>query len=76
MVSHVNYELHRIDSLFTNVHDLVSFQPVIDGRGTFTHLGVCMEGLESKRHLNFKAVTKDNQISFCICFNMQTNVFP
>jgi allantoicase len=43
------------DSGFTNAHDVVSFAPVQDGRGTFTHLGVRMEGLESARHLNFSA---------------------
>jgi hypothetical protein len=32
------------DSWFTNAHDLISFDPVHDGRGTFTHLGVRMEG--------------------------------
>lgn len=42
------------DSLFTNAHDVVSHEPVIDGRGTFSHLGVRMEGLESSRHFNLK----------------------
>lgn len=28
------------DSWFTNAHDLVSHDPITDGRGTFTHLGV------------------------------------
>lgn len=41
------------DSWFTNAHDLLSHEPVTDGRGTFTHLGVKMEGLESARHINF-----------------------
>jgi len=42
------------DSLFTNAHDVVSPLPVHDGRGTFSHLGVRMEGLESSRHWNLK----------------------
>lgn len=52
------------DSLFTNPHDLVSSAPVNDGRGTFTHLGVKMEGLESARHLNFKALNGANGVVF------------
>lgn len=43
------------DSWFTRAHDVVSPAPVKDGRGTFTHVGVRMEGLESGRHLNFRA---------------------
>lgn len=42
------------DSWFTNAHDLISDEPVVDGRGTFTHVGVKMDGLESGRHMNFK----------------------
>lgn len=42
------------DSSFTRVHDLVSLEEKKDYRGTFTHMGVRMEGLESRRHLNFK----------------------
>jgi allantoicase len=41
------------ESGFTDPHDLVSPLPAQDGRGQFTHLGVKMEGLESRRHLNF-----------------------
>jgi len=52
------------DSLFTLPHDLVSHEAVIDGRGTFSHLGVKMEGLESKRHLNFKAAESEGQVIF------------
>lgn len=44
------------DSAFTNAHDVVSPEPKIDGRGTFSHVGVRMEGLESRRHLNFKVI--------------------
>ena len=29
-------------------------------RGTFSHMGVRMEGLESKRHLNFVARKQDD----------------
>jgi hypothetical protein len=42
------------DSAFTNAHDVVSGEPNKDGRGTFSHVGVRMEGLESRRHLNFE----------------------
>jgi allantoicase len=42
------------DSSFTRVHDLVSLDEKKDHRGTFSHMGVRMEGLESRRHLNFK----------------------
>jgi len=42
------------DSSFTRVHDLVSLDEKQDHRGTFSHQGVRMEGLESRRHLNFK----------------------
>lgn len=47
------------DSLFTNAHDFVSPLPVRDGRGTFTHQGVKMEGLESSRHWNLKSECTD-----------------
>lgn len=43
------------NSLFTNAHDVISPKGKADGRGTFTHLGVRMEGLESSRHWNFTA---------------------
>ena len=46
--------LSYTDSQFTNVHTLVSNSDAIDGRGTFTHMGVKMDGLESARHLNFR----------------------
>lgn len=52
------------DSLFTNAHDLVSPLPVNDGRGTFTHLGVRMEGLESSRHWNLKHAAAAGTIEF------------
>jgi allantoicase len=42
------------DSGFTRVHDVVSLEEKKDHRGTFSHVGVRMEGLESRRHLNFK----------------------
>lgn len=42
------------DSGFTRAHDVVSLEEKKDHRGTFSHVGVRMEGLESRRHLNFK----------------------
>lgn len=52
------------DSLFTNAHDLVSPLPVHDGRGTFSHLGVKMEGLESSRHWNLKSAASGGTLQF------------
>jgi hypothetical protein len=52
------------DSLFTNAHDLVSPLPVRDGRGTFTHLGVRMEGLESSRNWNLKHAPASGTLEF------------
>eukprot|EP01126_Amoeba_proteus_P060853 TRINITY_DN80_c0_g3_i9.p1 TRINITY_DN80_c0_g3~~TRINITY_DN80_c0_g3_i9.p1 ORF type:complete len:229 (-),score=27.39 TRINITY_DN80_c0_g3_i9:665-1351(-) len=42
-----------VDSSFTLPHDVVSTGPKVDGRGTTSHLGIAMQGLESRRHLNF-----------------------
>lgn len=55
------------DSMFTNAHDLVDPAPVHDGRGTFTHLGVRMEGLESGRHFNFCAQPMAGGSNFEFC---------
>ena len=52
------------DSLFTNAHTLVDVEPAHDGRGTFSHLGVRMDGLESGRHLNFSATKAGENITF------------
>eukprot|EP00026_Physarum_polycephalum_P010411 Phypoly_transcript_10574.p1 GENE.Phypoly_transcript_10574~~Phypoly_transcript_10574.p1 ORF type:complete len:364 (-),score=66.37 Phypoly_transcript_10574:66-1157(-) len=63
------------NSLFTNAHDLVSPAPVHDGRGTFSHLGVMMEGLESSRHWNFKHTKNtDGSLSFFRDENVVNNV--
>lgn len=48
--------LSYTDSLFTNPHDIVSHSLPLDGRGTFSHVGVRMQGLESRRHLNFRCM--------------------
>eukprot|EP01090_Pellita_catalonica_P007185 TRINITY_DN17797_c0_g1_i1.p1 TRINITY_DN17797_c0_g1~~TRINITY_DN17797_c0_g1_i1.p1 ORF type:complete len:378 (-),score=63.26 TRINITY_DN17797_c0_g1_i1:67-1200(-) len=47
----VNYT----DSGFTNAHECFTHVEPTDRRGTFSHVGVCMDGLESRRHLNFSA---------------------
>eukprot|EP01127_Copromyxa_protea_P010947 TRINITY_DN271_c0_g2_i1.p1 TRINITY_DN271_c0_g2~~TRINITY_DN271_c0_g2_i1.p1 ORF type:complete len:348 (-),score=49.32 TRINITY_DN271_c0_g2_i1:191-1234(-) len=52
------------DSAFTNAHDLVSPDPVEDGRGTFSHVGVRMQGLESQRHLNFRVDDRKEEGTF------------
>lgn len=44
------------DSDFTNPHLMVSHSANHDGRGTFSHMGVKMEGMESSRHIDFQAI--------------------
>eukprot|EP01129_Flabellula_baltica_P007138 TRINITY_DN2744_c0_g2_i1.p2 TRINITY_DN2744_c0_g2~~TRINITY_DN2744_c0_g2_i1.p2 ORF type:complete len:127 (-),score=12.56 TRINITY_DN2744_c0_g2_i1:686-1066(-) len=40
------------DSTFTNPHELVSDNPPVVYNQHYSHLGLVMDGLESKRHLN------------------------
>eukprot|EP01111_Echinosteliopsis_oligospora_P004171 TRINITY_DN1662_c0_g1_i1.p1 TRINITY_DN1662_c0_g1~~TRINITY_DN1662_c0_g1_i1.p1 ORF type:complete len:406 (+),score=76.16 TRINITY_DN1662_c0_g1_i1:170-1387(+) len=56
--------LNYVDSAFTRAHDLTSHAPVHDGRGTFTHVGVKMEGVESSRNWNFFSTAGQDGLVF------------
>ena len=57
--------LSYTDSDFTNPHDIANPAAPVDYRGNFSHLGVKMEGLESKRHLNLQAKHYATGVRFC-----------